>query len=618
MKNYKNTSENTNTFEDFEGLQVEGMLDFIKPEIAIKPLTAKGLSKIQKRGISEKVIADYRIGTNEAGEFVFPFFENMNDEEPVRVKIKPIGDKLIRRHTDGSPKELFEETVVGGKEILFGSHLYEKYADSVAVLTFGEADALTAAECGFWGLSAPEGFNSDGFCQTQRDFLDKLPKIVIAPSVSKEAHTALIERNKLINLVKKLGAGRISVVKNEAMRGCRNLNELLYKFGKDAVESAVNAAGIVEDTTVYSIADVKIENDALDGTLCGWSKIDEMLGGFRAGGLTIIGGNTENGKTTTVLNLIAALISRVNCWYWTGEETDKEVLFGMRRVLAGPLGLYEKKFESGKSFHLLKEKYEAAITEYLRKRLFLFDDSKLEKKPDAATYFRKAAYAIQRFGCKMIIFDNLMAFTGGTGAAYLQAQADFAEECKRFAKRHNVHVFLVAHNRKLSSYEITQTERGKTAPGVDDIEGSSKITNWADNVLQIWRVSYKVKLVKEELAETDTVINLCKNRGSKKKKEVRFKYCIASRRIYEQDNPPSQYRLFGWEPEELRREIAEKVKSVPASSDDEIIFPVKTGFSASPVSSTNPFSDEADFLPANEKSFSEMNLFEMDIESSLP
>ena len=551
-KNYKNENEEVELFEDFEGLEIEGMLDFIKPEVAIKPLTVEGLTKIKNRKISETVISDYKIGSNAAGEIVFPFYETPIDEEPVRVKLKPSGDYLVRKNDDGSSRQVVEETIVGGKEILFGSHLFETHGGSVPVLSFGEADAMTATECGFWGLSAPDGLKSDKFCKTQQDFLDNFNELVIAPNFSKDPAKALFERNQLMRLIKKLGAGRLKVVKSEAMLGCKNLNELLFKYGKKTVQAAIKGAGLVNDTTVYSIADVKLTEEDLEGALSGWGKIDEMLGGFIPGGLTIIGGNTENGKTTAVLNLLAALISSVNCWYWSGEETDKQIYRGIQRVLAGKLGLEEKIFDSGKSFHLLKKEYEEPIAEYLRKRLFLFDDSKLEKKPDAATYFRKAEFAIQRYKCKCVIFDNLMAFTGGTGAAYLQAQADFAEECKRFAKRHNVHVFLVAHNRKFSSYELAQTDRGKNAPGTDDIEGSSKITNWADNVLQVWRVPAKVKLVKEELAYTDTVINPCKNRGSNKKQEVRFKYCIASRRIYEQTDLKSQFRLYGWEPEELR------------------------------------------------------------------
>jgi hypothetical protein len=235
--------------------------------------------------------------------------------------------------------------------------------------------------------------------------------------------------------------------------------------------------------------------------------------------------------------------------------------------MGGLLALKRFDNASGKTYHLLDERYDKTIRDYYETRFFVFDDTQLDK-PGAEVYFRKAEYAIQRFGCKIVIFDNLMAFTGGTGDSYLQAQADFAEACKRFAKRHNVHVFLVAHNRKFSSFELTKTNRTIEPPAIDDIEGSSKITNWADFVIQVWRVPLKAKLASQELTDTDTVLNLCKNRGYHAKNIGRFKYCQVSRRIYELQDPAGQYRKFGWEPAELAKRIDDHVDSLPAAEPE--------------------------------------------------
>jgi RecA-family ATPase len=46
------------------------------------------------------------------------------------------------------------------------------------------------------------------------------------------------------------------------------------------------------------------------------------------------------------------------------------------------------------------------------------------------------------------VIDNLMAFTGGEGDSYYQAQGDFAQSCKMFAEMWGVIVILIVHNKK--------------------------------------------------------------------------------------------------------------------------------------------------------------------------
>ena len=64
------------------------------------------------------------------------------------------------------------------------------------------------------------------------------------------------------------------------------------------------------------------------------------------------------------------------------------------------------------------------------------------------------------------------------GPGAFSAQKKAVQLIADFAKRHGVHVHLVAHPRKGSDES--------REPGKMDVAGSSKITDGADNVLSVW------------------------------------------------------------------------------------------------------------------------------------
>ena len=349
------------------------------------------------------------------------------------------------------------------------------------------------------------------------------------------------------------------------MFDCKTLNELLLQEGMKLIQLAIENASTVEDCTVYSMAKEKKAADKLDGYLSDWEEFDGFTGGFGGGKFTLIGGNTSKGKTTCVLNIMAALMRIVPVFYWSGEEKDTEIRAGLDQIMGGPVAMKEVITDSKKTYNLLDRRYTEAMDSFYENRMFWFSDKKLDN-PTADVYFRKAEFAIQRHDCKVVVFDNLMAFSSGQNSDdYLQTQGDFAKKCKRFAIKHDVHVFLVAHNRKFSSFESSsKSTKALEAPTTDDVEGSAKITNWADFVVQVWKVTEIAKQAHaEELGETSTVLNLCKVRGNHKKIIGRFRFCTTSQRIYELKDPNSQYRKFGWEPEELVKCIDSFLESTP-------------------------------------------------------
>ena len=135
----------------------------------------------------------------------------------------------------------------------------------------------------------------------------------------------------------------------------------------------------------------------------------------------------------------------------------------------------------------------------------------------------------------LIIIDNLMAFTGAEDD-YFAAQGRFAESCKNFAEDWNVHLALIAHNKKLNEPRLGTK---------DDIEGSKKITNWADEVYQVFRVPKFMRI--KDLDGVDTVLSLCKNRETEDLVDVRMVFEHKSKRIVQMSEFEKIDEYTGWE-----------------------------------------------------------------------
>ena len=139
-------------------------------------------------------------------------------------------------------------------------------------------------------------------------------------------------------------------------------------------------------------------------------------------------------------------------------------------------------------------------------------------------------YAVKRYDCKVFMVDNLMTLQNdGDDRSFYRKQSVFTGQLVDFAKKYNVHVHLVAHPRK--------TDRDL---GNDDIAGSGDITNRADNVITVSRLS------EAERAQNgaDSVLRVIKNRFYGKVGEIGLNFCTTSRRFYLPST--GNTRQYGW------------------------------------------------------------------------
>jgi RecA-family ATPase len=91
-------------------------------------------------------------------------------------------------------------------------------------------------------------------------------------------------------------------------------------------------------------------------------------------------------------------------------------------------------------------------------------------------------------GVEVFVIDSLMKMADIAEDNY-NSQKLFADRLAVVCRDLNIHIFLVAHTRKLSDEE--------QIPDATDIMGSSHLRNLSDNILCCWRNRYKQRLQEE-------------------------------------------------------------------------------------------------------------------------
>lgn len=482
-----------------------------KPTTKVEPTRAKVEAYLRSRGFSRETWLRRKVGES-AGRIVFPYYEN---GELVLVKFrKP------ESHDGKGPKAWREE---GGKDVFWG--MDECDPSLPLVICEGEMDALALDEAGVPNVvSVSNGAQSLDCVNNCWDWLNQFSEIIIWPD-NDDPGRELAER-----LIRRLGEWRCRIVQSQY----KDANDHLLAEGPQSVLEAVVNAKDVPMAGIVRLADVKAYNvETQEKALSIIKAVNERVGGYLMGQLSVWTGTNGSGKSTFLgQELLHAIDQGYAVCAYSGELPSALFRYWIDVQAAGPNHLHTYvDVHTGREWKKPDPAVIDRIRAWYRDKFFLYESSGPFSLDDLLRVF---TYAARRYDCRVFLADNLMTMMGGTSESeYYRRQSDTVARLIEFAHKYNVHVHLVAHPRKTNG-RLTKM----------DVAGSGDITNLADNVFAIYRVT------REDKAngwDCDAVLDVFKARLTGMQDfEVKLGFDEDSKRFYQLSNKMAVYREFGW------------------------------------------------------------------------
>lgn len=496
---------------------------FQKKTEPIKPKPA-AVTYLESRGISSGTTEKYQITVQTKNEnvLVFPFLDAAGVMQFVKYR------KTDFDREKDTAKEWCEANC---KPILFGMYQCDP-GDKTLIMTEGQIDSLSVAESGIENaVSVPTGKNGFTWVPYCWDWLQQFETLIVFGDNENGSIT-------LLDDMKRRFRGTIKAVKQQDYKGCKDANELLQKYGKEAVRRAVERAECVSVQRIIRLSDVKtVDLFSLPKISTGFKTLDKVLaGGIYLGQTVIVTGKRGDGKSTfTSQILVNALDQGIRVLAYSGELPDYFFKRWMDFQAAGKHNVIDRAAENGNISYFVTNEKISKIEEWYRERAYLYDNQSTSDD-ELEDLLQTIEKAVQQYGIQLVLLDNLMtALDVGMSVDLYRAQSKFVDKLVKMAKRLQVAVILVVHPRK-NRFGNDDT---------DEVSGSADITNKVDIVM-----TYKRNLASFENAER--VVTVSKNRLTGKlavgEAAIPLYYDEASKRICE--DKADFIKPYGWEKDE--------------------------------------------------------------------
>lgn len=430
---------------------------------------------LEGRGISKATAQKYDVTARKDNPKIlcFPFF----DETGKLITIK-YRNMMFRKGRDKS-KEWFEKDTM---PILFGMKQCEDF--TTLVITEGQLDALSVAEAGIKNaVSVPNGCTSFTWITPCAEWISKFSEVVVFGDWEKGKMTLLDTlRERLDN--------RIRAVRPQDYLGEKDANDILTKYGPQAIRKAIEKAEEPKIGNVKDLSTVKnVDLNALERVKTGIRDIDRATGGLVMGQLVILTGERGQGKSTFLSQVICNILDQKDpngnpytVFVYSGELTDQFFKRWLDFQLAGPDHIEEITNEYGEKDYSIGSSIVESITQWYKGRIYIYDNAVIPGDDVNMTdlLIRTVEEVIRQYGVRIIAIDNLMTALesiANQNDLYL-GQSQFVGKLKKLAMKYNVCIIVVAHPRKSPYVQ----KKGRELDN-DDVSGSADVTNKADIVL---------------------------------------------------------------------------------------------------------------------------------------
>lgn len=477
----------------------------------IRPIAKKLKSKYSEsflkyfgsRGISESTLLKNKVSEGKeympqvGGERNTIQFNYYKENELINVKYRD-GDKNFKLVKDA-------------ERIMYG--LDDLKDCKEAIIVEGEIDKLSFYEAGFKNcVSVPNGA-SNLECKYLKDFPDNLEKVYIATDNDEPGRKLAEELSRRI--------GR-DICYRVDFKDFKDANEVIIEKNEKGLSDVIKKAKAYPLEGVLGVDSFNLDIDDLysnglqRGAVTGHTSFDRLFS-FATSQLTVITGVPTHGKSNWLEHICMKLASQ-NDWKFGVFSPEHYPLQLHFSVLA-------EKF-IGKSFRKVT-KYERMSKSELNHAKSFISDKFNWIRPDGDVFtidaiLESAAGLIKRHGIKGLIIDPYNKIHAPIGSqSETQYINDFLTKLTIFKQKYDIHIFLVAHPRKM----LKKDNGLYDVPTLYDIAGSANFYNQVDNGITVYR--------NFETESTHVYVQKVKFRHIGELGEAVFKYNLQNGRYHE-------------------------------------------------------------------------------------
>ena len=219
----------------------------------------------------------------------------------------------------------------------------------------------------------------------------------------------------------------------------------------------------------------------------GFKAIDSKLRGLQRQGTSVWSGTRSSGKSNFLTQVCINAINDGNrVMYFNFETSDKSFMEWAYRQIAGPAYCIPTDYEC---YYITEPQVKLKIAQWLGDGLFVYNNI-------YGNDMEMILAALDRFigenHVDLCVIDNLMAARIANlsteqwkDGAEIHAQTAFIQRLKQLAEKHNTHIALVCHPRKMPP-------NGGLLK-MDDISGTGNLPNATDMVFIMYRNSPSVR-----------------------------------------------------------------------------------------------------------------------------
>lgn len=496
---------------------------FPQPDKKIIPRES-AIAYLAARGIGKETAEKYSITAFEDKPNVMwlPLFDE--DGKLVGAKER----RMDWKQTSKFPKEKW---TVGSKPILFGIRQCVDF--EFIVITEGLIDALSVAEAGVKNAcSVPGGMNNDKWISLNYNWLIKFDRIIVFGDFEDGRVTLLKDISTRLPT-------KIYVVREADYLGEKDANAILQKFGAEEVRNCVYNATALQVDHVVDLSEVEdADLSTMPRVKTGVDELDKVLGGgIYYGQVCLLSGKRGEGKSTFMSQMFAdALDQGLSAFVYSGELRNADFKRCLNSQLAGVNNMSKRINEFNEEEWYVEKEVSQRISQWYKGRAFIYDTDSISGD-DKIDLLGTVKRVITQNAVRFICIDNLMTamdIYAGKDDLY-NAQGKFVGELKNIARKYNVAIVLIAHQRKAGKDQV----QGDSFDN-DTVSGSSDVTNKVDIVLNYSRA-------KDE-DQHDSNLQVGKNRlvGTLRRGDnsIKMVYSPRTKRVYALRSLDKRY---GWE-----------------------------------------------------------------------